>query len=60
MFNAATNASEMIRSHVENGLAPEDVNEEDLDGIVEYSKACEKISKQIDKIAEKYYKHNKK
>lgn len=60
MYCAATNAAEMIRSHVETGVEPEDVNEEDLDGIAEYSKACEKISKQIEKLAAKYYKPNKK
>ena len=53
---ALLNASEMIRSHAEIGLYPEDVNEEDDKGLYEHVKACEKASKMIKKIADKYNK----
>lgn len=52
---ALLNAAEMIRGHVEwGGIFPEDVNEEDEDGIQEYAKACERAAKMIETIAKKY------
>lgn len=51
---ALYNASEFIRSHVEHGLEPEDVNEENEKGLLEYNKACYKASKIIENIAKKY------
>ena len=56
MHTALTNAAEFIRAHVECGLSPEDVNEEDVKGLLEYSKACQKVYKMLEKKAEKYKK----
>lgn len=50
---ALRNASEMIRQHVEIGLSPDDVNEEDEAGLREYEKACERASKLIESLAKK-------
>ncbi|MDV3768124.1 hypothetical protein CMU26_01020 [Elizabethkingia anophelis] len=54
---ALSNASEFIRQHGEVGLSPEDVNEEDEKGLMEYIKACERAAKMIDKLAEKQCKN---
>ena len=54
MRAAYTNAAEMIRGHAEVGLEPEDVNEINEEGLVKYSKACDKVAKKLDKLAEKY------
>lgn len=54
MYEAITNASEFIRCHVEAGLSPEDVNELDENGLNEYQKACERVSKYLDNLAKKY------
>lgn len=45
----------MIRGHVEwGGIEPEDVDEEDEDGIQEYAKACERAEKLILTLANRY------
>lgn len=54
MTLAALNAAEMIRGHVEAGLNPEDVDEDNEQGLEEYKKACIRISKHLEKIAMKY------
>lgn len=54
MMLALWNASEMIRGHVEVGLEPEDVNEEDENGLSEYHKATLRAAKMISKLAERY------
>ena len=54
MYLACINASELIRGHVESGLYPEDVNELDEKGLEEYSIACARIAKKLDKISLKY------
>lgn len=54
MTLAALNAAEMIRGHVEVGLNPEDVDEDNEQGLEEYKKACIRISKHLEKIAMKY------
>jgi predicted transcriptional regulator YheO len=54
MRTAAENAAEMIRGHAEVGLQPEDVNELDEKGLMEYNKACERVAKYLNKLAEKY------
>lgn len=51
---ALMNAAEFIRSHVETGLEPEDVGEDDEKGLSEYHKACQKIADKITKLADKY------
>jgi len=51
---ALDNAAEMIRGHVEVGLFPEDVNEEDEKGLAEYGKATERAFKMISTLANKY------
>lgn len=56
---ALLNAAEMIRSHVEwGGIFAEDINEEDEDGIQQYAKACERASKMIEKLANRYITDN--
>ncbi len=59
MALAAANAAEMIRQHVEVGLEPDDVDEDDMDGLMQYSKACEKIADHLDKLSERYIKRLK-
>lgn len=54
MALAAANAAEMIRQHVEVGLTPDDVDEDDDDGLMQYSKACEKIAKHLKKLSNMY------
>ena len=54
MVAAAENAAEMIRSHVEVGLEPEDVNEVDEKGLKEYQKACNRVALMLADIANKY------
>jgi len=51
---ALDNAAEMIRGHVEVGLFPEDVNEKDQEGLMEYAKATERAFKMITTLANKY------
>ena len=51
---ALLNDAEMIRGHVEEGLSPEDVGEKSEKGLNEYTKACEKACKMIEKLADKY------
>lgn len=51
---ALLNAAEFIRSHVETGLQPEDVGEDDEKGLSEYHKACQKAADKITKLADKY------
>jgi hypothetical protein len=52
---ALLNAAEMIRSHVEwGGIYPEDVDEENEDGLIEYAKACERAEKLILTLANRY------
>ena len=48
---ALLNASEMIRSHIECGIFPEDVCEKDEKGLKEYGKACIRASKMIEKLS---------
>lgn len=48
---ALLNAAEFIRSHAEAGLDPEDVNEENEQGLDEYVKACDRAAKKIENIA---------
>ena len=50
---AYLNASEMIRGHVEIGLFPDDVDEDDEKGLQEYKKACERVAKKLEKLAQK-------
>lgn len=54
MYLACLNASEMIRSHVESGLEPTDVNEKDENGLAKYGKACERVANHLNKLAEMY------
>jgi hypothetical protein len=56
LYNALTTAAEMIRGHVECGIFPEDVGEEDEQGLAEYQKACERAKKMILTLAKKYQK----
>ncbi len=51
---ALLNASEMIRGHAEVGIFPEDVSEDDEKGLYEYVKACERVSKMIERLSYKY------
>jgi beta-glucosidase/6-phospho-beta-glucosidase/beta-galactosidase len=52
---ALLNAAEMIRSHVEwGGIFPKDIGEEDEEGVRKYAKACERVSKMIEKLANRY------
>jgi len=51
---ALENAAEMIRGHVETGLFPNDVAEEDEEGLREYDKAAERACKMITTLAKKY------
>lgn len=53
---ALLNASEYIRSHVEVGIDPEDVDEEDEKGLREYEVICHKVAVMIEKLADKYRK----
>lgn len=56
-YDALTNASEMIRGHVETGIM-----EDDFEGdytLNEYQKQCVKASKTIDVIAAKYKEKHK-
>lgn len=50
---AAETAAELIRRHAEIGLDPEDVDEVDENGMMQYVKACERISKMLLKYAKK-------
>ena len=56
LCDALDNASELIRSHGETGIAPEDVCEEDEAGLAEYIKATERAAKMITTLANKYRK----
>ena len=56
---ALMNASEIIRGHVEVGIDPEDLGKLDESGLEEYSKACERACKLIEKLAKKYNISNK-
>ena len=51
---ALDNAAEMIRGHVEVGLEPEDVGEDDEVGLEEYAKATQRAFKMITTLANKY------
>lgn len=51
---AILNAAEMIRGHVEIGLFPEDINENDEEGLKEYGKACIRVSRILDKLSNRY------
>ena len=51
---AILNAAEFIRGHVECGLSPEDVNEDDEKGLEEYHKACLRVEKILNTIHNKY------
>ncbi len=51
---ALDNAAEMIRGHVEVGLFPEDVSEEDENGLKEYAVACERAYERILTLSNKY------
>lgn len=51
---ALLNAAELIRSHCETDLEPDEVNEESENGLEAYKKACEKASKMIRTLARKY------
>lgn len=52
---ALLNAAEMIRGHVEwGGIFAEDIGEVDEDGVQEYAKACERASKLIETLANRY------
>lgn len=51
---ALLNAATFISNHGEVGLNPEDINEDDEKGMMEYAKACERASKLITTLAKKY------
>ena len=51
---ALDNAAEMIKGHVEGGLFPEDVGEENHKGLQEYTKACNRAFKMITTLANRY------
>lgn len=51
---ALLNAAELIKSHSEVGLEPDDVSESDEDGLEEYGKACNRAAKLIMTLAKKY------
>lgn len=51
---ALENAAALIDGHVEVGLFPDDVAEQDEDGLMEYGKACERAHNMILTLAKKY------
>lgn len=51
---ALNNAAEMIRSHAEVGLSPEEVGEVDYKGLQEYVKATQRAFKMITTLSNKY------
>lgn len=51
---ALHNAAEFIGQHGEVGLSPEDVDEEDEEGLQEYIKACNRAHKLITTLAKRY------
>lgn len=60
-YNAMTSAAEMIRSHGESGLDPEDLDldADDEKGLSRYIEECKAVSKQITTMAERFKKKHK-
>ena len=54
LYQTLSTAAEMIRGHVEGGIFPEDVNEKDQKGLIEYDKAAQRAYKMITTLAIKY------
>ena len=50
---AAENAAALILNHAETGLYPEEINEVDENGMMQYTKACKKVSEMLLKYAKK-------